>query len=54
MIKKIIEALYWHYQEKENWDMKMNEPVASRIISHEEALKILEERRNKIQLLQKQ
>jgi hypothetical protein len=54
MIRKIIEALFWHYQEKKNWDMKMNEPVASRIVSHEEAVKILEERRSKIQSLQKQ
>jgi hypothetical protein len=53
MIRKIIEALSSYYQEKKNWEMKMNEPVASRIVSHEEALKILKERRNKIQSLQK-
>ena len=23
MIKKIIETLFWHYQEKENWKMKI-------------------------------
>ncbi len=28
MIRKIIEKLFWHYQEKENWKMKMNEPIA--------------------------
>lgn len=47
MIRKIIEKLFWYYQEKDNWDMKMNEPVGSRIVSHEEALQLLEERRKR-------
>lgn len=45
MLRKIIEKLFWHYQEKENWRMKMNEPIAIKKISAEEAEKILEERR---------
>lgn len=37
MIRKIIEKLFWHYQEKENWKMKMNEPIAIKKLTKEEA-----------------
>lgn len=47
MLRKIVEKLFWHYQEKENWKMKMDEPIKIRKISAEEAEKILEERRKK-------
>lgn len=47
MLRKIIEKLFWHYQEKENWRMKMNEPIAIKKVSAEEAEKILEERRKR-------
>ena len=47
MLRKIIEKLFWHYQEKENWQMKMDEPIAIKKLSREEAEKILEERRRK-------
>ena len=45
MIKKIIETLFWHYQEKENWKMKMNEPIAIRKLSPEEVQEILRKRK---------
>ena len=45
MIRKIVEKLFWHYQEKDNWKMKMNEPIAIRKLSKEEVQKILLERR---------
>lgn len=45
MLRKIVEKLFWRYQEKENWRMKMNEPIKIKKISAEEAEKILEERR---------
>lgn len=47
MLRKIIEKLFWHCQEKENWKMKMDEPIAIKKISREEADRILEERRRK-------
>ena len=47
MLRKIIEKLFWHYQEKENWQMKMDEPIAIKKLSREEAEKILRERREK-------
>lgn len=47
MLRKIIEELFWHYQEKENWQMKMNEPIAIKKISREEAERILRERRKR-------
>lgn len=47
MLRKIIEKLFWHYQEKKNWKMKMDEPIKIVKISAEEAEKILEERRRK-------
>lgn len=47
MLRKIIEKLFWHYQEKKNWKMKMNEPIAIKKLTREEAERILEERRRK-------
>lgn len=47
MLRKLIEKLFWHYQEKENWKMKMDEPIKIKKISAEEAEKILRERRKK-------
>ncbi len=47
MLRKIIEKIFWHYQEKDNWRMKMNEPIAIKKVSAEEADRILEERREK-------
>lgn len=29
MIRKLVEKLFWRYQEKDNWRMKMNEPIAN-------------------------
>lgn len=45
MLRKIIEKLFWYYQEKENWRMKMDEPIKIRKISEDEAQKILADRR---------
>lgn len=47
MLRKLIEKLFWYYHEKENWRMKMNEPIAIKKISLEEAEKILDERRKR-------
>lgn len=47
MLRKIIEKLFWHYQEKENWRMKMNEPIAIKKLTREEAERILRERRRR-------
>lgn len=47
MLRKLIEKIYWHYQEKENWKMKMDEPIKIKKISAEEAEKILRERRKR-------
>ena len=45
MLRKFIEKIYWHYHERKNWRMKMNEPIKIRKISEDEAQKILAERR---------
>ena len=47
MLRKLIEKIYWNHQEKENWRMKMDEPIAIKKISAEEAERILRERRKK-------
>ena len=47
MLRKIIEKLFWHYQEKENWQMKMNEPIKINKVSAEDADRILRERRKR-------
>lgn len=44
MIRKIVEILFWHYQEKENWKMKMNEPIAIRKLTKGEVQEILKQR----------
>jgi hypothetical protein len=41
MIRKIIEALFWKYQEQDNWRMKMNEPIKIRKLSKEEAQRLM-------------
>ena len=46
MLRKIVEKLFWHYQEKENWQMKMDEPIKIKKLTREEADKILDERRH--------
>ena len=54
MIRKIVEKLFWYYQEKDNWKMKMNEPIAIVKLTKEEAQEILEKQReedaNRIEL----
>lgn len=40
MIRKIKEMIFWHHQEKENWKMKMNEPIAIRKLTKEEVQEI--------------
>lgn len=47
MLRKIIEKLFWCYQEKKNWKMKMDEPIKIKKLSEEEARRILRERRKK-------
>lgn len=47
MLRKIIEKLFWHYQEKENWRMKMDEPIAIKKLKREEAERILRERKRR-------
>ena len=47
MLRKLIEKLFWHYQEKENWKMKMDEPIKIKKLSEEEARRILRERRRR-------
>lgn len=47
MLRKFIEKIFWHYQEKDNWRMKMSEPIKIVKISAEEAEKILRERRKR-------
>lgn len=47
MIRKLIEMLFWRYQERDNWKMKMNEPIAIQKLSKEEVQDILLKRRQK-------
>ena len=47
MIRKIIEKLFWHYQEKDNWAMKMNEPITIKKLTKEEAQIFLMKQRAK-------
>ena len=51
MLRKIVKKLFWHYQEKENWKMKMDEPIKIVKISAEEADRILRERRKRSEKL---
>ena len=37
MIRKLVEKLFWRYQEKDNWRMKMNEPIAIKKLTKEDA-----------------
>ena len=46
MLRKIVEKIFWHYQERKNWQMKMNEPIKIKKLSEDEAQKILDERRH--------
>ena len=41
------EKLFWYDEEKANWEMKMNEPIAIKKLTDEEPQKILLERRLK-------
>ena len=41
------EKLFWHDQEEANWEMKMNEPIAIKKLTDEEAQKFLPERSRK-------
>lgn len=47
MLRKIIEKIFWHYQERKNWRMKMDEPIKIKKLTREEAEKILRERRKR-------
>lgn len=47
IIRKLVEKLFWYYQEKENWEMKMNEPIAIRKLTKEEVQKIILEKKLK-------
>lgn len=47
MLRKIIEKLFWNYQEQENWKMKMDEPIKIKKLTKEEAERILIERRKR-------
>lgn len=47
MLRKIVEKIYWHYKEKKNWKMKMDEPIKIKKVSTEEAERILRERRKR-------
>ncbi|MCR4868845.1 MAG: hypothetical protein K5889_05105 [Lachnospiraceae bacterium] len=45
LVRRIVEHLFWKFQEEDNWNMKMNEPIAIRKLSKEEVQKILQARR---------
>ena len=47
MCRIIASNLFWSRQEKENWKMKMNEPIAIKKLSKEEVQKLLQEREQK-------
>lgn len=44
MIRKIVEWLFWRYQEKDNWKMKMNEPIAIQKLTKDEVQKLLQKK----------
>ncbi len=48
LIRKIVEKLYWKYQEEDNWRMKMNEPIVMHPISKEELEALLKKKREKV------
>ena len=47
MLRIIVEKLFWHYQERKNWQMKMNEPIKIKKLTKEEAEKALRERKRR-------
>lgn len=49
MIRKLVEKLFWRYQEKDNWRMKMNEPIAIKKLTKEEAQNLLLKKKHNIQ-----
>lgn len=46
MIRRLVEKLFWRYQEKDNWQMKMNEPIAIKKLTKEEAHNLLLKKRH--------
>ena len=46
MIRKLVEKLFWRYQERDNWRMKMNEPIAIKKLTKEEAQNLLLKKRH--------
>ena len=42
MIKWLVYKLFWYFQEKENWEMKMNQPSGARDLTPEELQKFKE------------
>ena len=46
MIRKLVEKLFWRYQERDNWRMKMNEPIAIKKLTKEEAQNFLLKKRH--------
>ena len=49
MIRKLVEKLFWRYQERDNWRMKMNEPIAIKKLTKEEAQNFLLKKHQNIQ-----
>lgn len=52
LVRKIVEHLFWKFQEEYNWRMKMNEPIVMYPISEEELKVFLEKKRNQVKKLQ--
>ncbi len=51
LTSNIKNKIFWHYQEKDNWNMKINEPIAIQKLSKEEVQEILLKKRQAKTLL---
>ena len=40
MIKWLVTKLFWYFQEKENWEVKMSQPPGARDLTPEELSKL--------------
>ncbi len=49
LIRNLVDHLYWKYQEEDNWNMKMNEPISMHVISEDELADLKKKKQEQIE-----